>query len=258
MALTSDVAALVRAIRARPDEDTPRLVLADALDEAGEPDRAELVRVQVELAAIPPTRAFAGCSREIELRRRAGALTAAHPEWRPECPVCYGTGLHPEAPEAMPPCPHCNRQKRIGHFERGLLTVPVPNLAALFERSNSPCEACRYTGFVNCAACRGAGWVESKWHLTPYARRLRAEFPFVVEVPVADRVPMEEPIGCGKWAFVFGTHEHPSVIPLFLWQAVHGNRDESGPLPSPEAANRALANAVARALYDGATDAAVG
>lgn len=43
----SDRAALLSAIRAHPDEDTPRLVYADWLDENGEPDRAKLIREQI-------------------------------------------------------------------------------------------------------------------------------------------------------------------------------------------------------------------
>jgi uncharacterized protein (TIGR02996 family) len=42
--------ALLAAIWADPHDDTPRLVYADWLDEHGQPDRAEFVRVQCELA----------------------------------------------------------------------------------------------------------------------------------------------------------------------------------------------------------------
>src|SRR5947209_2160289 len=42
--------ALHQAICASPDDDTPRLRLADWLDENGEPERAELIRVQCRLA----------------------------------------------------------------------------------------------------------------------------------------------------------------------------------------------------------------
>jgi uncharacterized protein (TIGR02996 family) len=45
-------AALLRAIRANPDEDTPRLAYADWLDEHDQPERAEFIRVQVQLAPI--------------------------------------------------------------------------------------------------------------------------------------------------------------------------------------------------------------
>jgi uncharacterized protein (TIGR02996 family) len=43
----SDEAALLRAIGAHPDEDTPRLMYADWLDEHGRAERAEYIRVQI-------------------------------------------------------------------------------------------------------------------------------------------------------------------------------------------------------------------
>ena len=55
----SDRDALLAAIRAHPDEDTPRLVFADFLDENDEPARAAFVRAQVELARTPPWEPFA-------------------------------------------------------------------------------------------------------------------------------------------------------------------------------------------------------
>ena len=57
----SDGDALLSAILAQPDEDVPRLAYADWLDEqvvGGESAtaRAELIRVQIELARVPPGR----------------------------------------------------------------------------------------------------------------------------------------------------------------------------------------------------------
>jgi uncharacterized protein (TIGR02996 family) len=49
----TDAAALLAAIRARPKDDAPRLVLADWLDEHGDPDRASLIRAQVAVARPP-------------------------------------------------------------------------------------------------------------------------------------------------------------------------------------------------------------
>jgi uncharacterized protein (TIGR02996 family) len=49
----SDQEAFMRAIIAAPDDDAPRLVYADWLDENGEPERAELIRVQCEAARTP-------------------------------------------------------------------------------------------------------------------------------------------------------------------------------------------------------------
>lgn len=55
----SDRDALLAAIRAHPDDDTPRLIFADFLDDAGEPERAAFVRAQVELARCAPWDPFA-------------------------------------------------------------------------------------------------------------------------------------------------------------------------------------------------------
>jgi uncharacterized protein (TIGR02996 family) len=49
----STEAALLRAIRDQPDEDTPRLVYADFLEEDGASARAEFIRVQIERARLP-------------------------------------------------------------------------------------------------------------------------------------------------------------------------------------------------------------
>lgn len=65
--------ALLRAICASPDEDTPRLVYADWLDEHGQSERAEFVRVQVELARIE-----GDDPRRPALARREHELWAAH------------------------------------------------------------------------------------------------------------------------------------------------------------------------------------
>jgi uncharacterized protein (TIGR02996 family) len=47
-----DDAALLQAIREAPDDDAPRLVYADWLDEHGAPERAEFIRVCVELIRV--------------------------------------------------------------------------------------------------------------------------------------------------------------------------------------------------------------
>jgi uncharacterized protein (TIGR02996 family) len=44
--------AFLQAILDAPDDDTPRLVYADWLDEHGDPERAEFIRVQCELARL--------------------------------------------------------------------------------------------------------------------------------------------------------------------------------------------------------------
>lgn len=54
----SDHDALIAAICDQPDEDTPRLVYADWLEENDRPEQAAFVRAQIELARTPPWEPF--------------------------------------------------------------------------------------------------------------------------------------------------------------------------------------------------------
>jgi len=51
--MISEHRAFLNAISDRPEDDLPRLVYADYLDETGDFDRAEFIRVQIELANLP-------------------------------------------------------------------------------------------------------------------------------------------------------------------------------------------------------------
>src|SRR3954452_928314 len=69
----TDRAAFLAAIAAAPDDDLPRLIFADWLDEHGDPDRAEFIRTQIEAARLgrdDPQRA--------PLEQRAKALLDRH------------------------------------------------------------------------------------------------------------------------------------------------------------------------------------
>src|SRR5215471_15158597 len=65
----SDEKALLAAVWEYPHEDTPRLVYADWLQENGQPERAEFIRVQCEMWRIDPWEA-----RMDELRALAETL----------------------------------------------------------------------------------------------------------------------------------------------------------------------------------------
>jgi uncharacterized protein (TIGR02996 family) len=45
--------AFLEAIIENPNDDAPRLMLADWLDERGQADRAEFIRLQIRLAQMP-------------------------------------------------------------------------------------------------------------------------------------------------------------------------------------------------------------
>jgi uncharacterized protein (TIGR02996 family) len=67
----TDRQAFLRAIRESPDDDLPRLVYADWLEEHGEPGRASLFRVQVE---VGPGKHGMASDRELELLTNASLL----------------------------------------------------------------------------------------------------------------------------------------------------------------------------------------
>src|SRR4051795_7636039 len=51
----ADDDAFLRAIIDNPDDDVPRLVYADYLDEHGDPERAEFIRAQCAVERLPPS-----------------------------------------------------------------------------------------------------------------------------------------------------------------------------------------------------------
>jgi uncharacterized protein (TIGR02996 family) len=55
----TDLDALRRAVLAAPDDDLPRLVYADCAEESGDPEYAEFIRAQIELAKTPEYEPFA-------------------------------------------------------------------------------------------------------------------------------------------------------------------------------------------------------
>lgn len=88
--------ALLRAICDNPDDDTPRLVFADWLQEHGEEERAEFIRVQCEVArlAAEDDRREALVARARQLQDRFGK------RWLKELPVPDPENIHwVEAPD---------------------------------------------------------------------------------------------------------------------------------------------------------------
>src|SRR5688572_6709814 len=68
--------ALLRAVCENPDDDTPRLVLADWLDENEEPERAEFIRLQIELATMRD-----GKAKQMRQAREKELLNSHQEEW---------------------------------------------------------------------------------------------------------------------------------------------------------------------------------
>lgn len=120
----TDLASLLAAVIANPDEDTVRVAYADALDETGcarDAALAEYIRVECELEALKGSphadgprvehcvcTKRSGC-RRCELQARSRKLLDANPHWiELPCPACVtlAHGVHNDD-HANAPCPAC-------------------------------------------------------------------------------------------------------------------------------------------------------
>src|SRR6478672_4438581 len=84
--MTSDGIVLFRAVCENPTDDTPRLAYADWLEENGQPERAEFIRLQCEAWSINPAYPdrTAARNRASQLSRQYGDL------WHAELPDVDG------------------------------------------------------------------------------------------------------------------------------------------------------------------------
>lgn len=202
---------LLRGVLLRPDDDTARLVYADRLDDIGQHERAELIRVQCELARLheaghgtqpedgPPcpahsfarkqspagaqvTFACAVCSIAFEREARADELlTDRRAEWFGiKCPACEGSGNQPGDLYDLGRCEGCE-----GCDGDGFAPVAVRR------------------GFVYRVECRMRDALEAvgdsesgntmAWALTPWAADVLAAHPVtewgIVDLTSAGELP---------------------------------------------------------------------
>lgn len=146
--MTDDEKAHLAAIIENPDDDTPRLVYADFLDEHGRHERAEFVRVQCELARRPPCE-FAdtpvSCPRYNEGRPR--------PVF---CPTCEKTdALRGQERELI-------EEHGFDWFERsvpGLDLVPCLNPSHPLKGHDDVAFATVRRGFAEVVSVTAADWL---------------------------------------------------------------------------------------------------
>jgi uncharacterized protein (TIGR02996 family) len=98
--------ALEAAVVSHADDDTPRLVYADWLDENGDPDRAAFIRVQCRLADLPPDDPD-WCALDVQQDVLIHRLTPRLDTLRPPLPQPYSHATH---------APHVELKR---HFRRG-------------------------------------------------------------------------------------------------------------------------------------------
>jgi uncharacterized protein (TIGR02996 family) len=143
----SDFTALLRAVLTEPDEDTPRLAMADWYGENGDEARAEFVRVQCELHR----RCFGGWTptqQDVDdmepLRRRERELLADG-DWRNADAWFHFSGLRLSNIWGGPP----------GHRHPTLALRPADGADG--DRECVHCSVCR--GFVESVTCTAADWL---------------------------------------------------------------------------------------------------
>lgn len=146
--------ALLAAIAANPDDDLPRLVYADWLDENGQPERAEFIRVSCREAELKrenphPTKEWAEVWRKLKLLQAAIAAN----DWFP-CTKCF----------PKPPRRPTNVQKKN-------YSQSMPSFT--WDR-----------GFITAVQCRLQGWL---W----WGRTLFARHPTITLVAIADKRPLQ-------------------------------------------------------------------
>jgi uncharacterized protein (TIGR02996 family) len=127
----SDEAALLAAILAHPEEDTPRLVYADWLDEQGgvsNTDRAEYIRLEINFAREFPERRWSKA--KAEAQKRARQLFAKHcRDWFPELygrkNILRGGRGYPDMARGFPYRLLCESAKLLEVGERLMQLAPI-------------------------------------------------------------------------------------------------------------------------------------
>lgn len=261
--------ALLRAVLATPEDDLPRLVMADHLDEIGEAKLAEFVRVQIELEKIDPHAKCDGyycqtydtgntmhvdCRGE-RLRNRERELWGSWPDTDD-----MRTHFHTQIGGHGPPTewiilPWSLRGgsdgERSMYVRRGWISAVRCRLADWVGR----CRTCDGRGTFCSGACHGTGIVVGNGGIGP---RVCAEHP-VERVVVTDREPWEDGTNdVWSWFHVSSPTPgdvHPqSDLPAAVYGLLGGEsgrrRDDPGvtwkDFPTREAANLALSAALIR------------
>jgi len=121
---SAELRSLRAAVLADSDDDLPRLVYADWLDESGDPDGARFLRAQIALAALP------------EWNPQAVALRRTQPEW--DLSEARRVGLPPLPEERglrWPPAGHGAFRRGFGYWAQvPMLTALRTELPRLLER----------------------------------------------------------------------------------------------------------------------------
>lgn len=130
-----DFEALLRAVFHHPDDDTPRLVLADYLDDTGDAERAAFIRLQCRIARLKPRERG---KRELIKEEAAAIARLKHFSATP------------------------NRLPTLPRYDRGFLHLPVWVWGAFVDSIPKPDELLR-DGWVASVVLMGSGALRADW-----------------------------------------------------------------------------------------------
>lgn len=222
---TTTETALLRAIAAHPDEDTPRLMYADWLEENDQPERAEFIRLQIWISQQQhPHDACPGCGYE---------PADGYHHNSPDCPYVrvselWHGGIGDQfvtgdiSASLCSPLPDFAERHPVLVVARGFAeTLYLPTLADLCERGRVTCDSCagRRRIFteaahrpvyqiantrqfvmpigepieIECPTCEGRGYTEDyTGKPTKLALDVMRAHPTITRVVVGDRRPDED------------------------------------------------------------------
>jgi uncharacterized protein (TIGR02996 family) len=280
-ALATDFDALLRAVCERPDDDAPRLVYADVLEERGEVERAEFIRCQVELARLYERRPG----------HNAGTSTGGNPmpRWREaidalrerERELLASGIIQPPIPGALvclpgsePPPAHASRYPMVCIVRRGFVDEVRCTTTTL---TGGPCGTCQGTGAIErldsgymrrfglrqwngCKACGGEGERRGTGTLPSIAAQL-GRLPLTT-IRLTDREPNEtaierERVSVWTW-WREGNGPEAARLPIALFEKLIDRHGTSfvvprqsvtvDDFPSPDLAHAALSAAALRLI----------
>ena len=216
--------ALLETVRTFPDDDAPRLILSDWLEEHDEGERAEFIRVQIGLAALPPGGVpisdprywLDGAERWAYWRRREKELLVGDHRI-PQVPWLEWAAPASGFCDNLYPHKLADNENRM-LFTRGFVSEVRLTCAAFMEpdRACDKCESGKVKKpsrfghvLVTCPSCAGSG------RLPGLARRLFEGHP-LISVVLVDREPYDDGVWFLSGRFPSDQHE-PSDLPKALF-----------------------------------------
>lgn len=196
----SDRAALLAAIRQFPEEDAPRLIYADWLDEHGESERAEFIRVQIELARLhtcacaPSLFMHPNClvcdSVHALYNRRHRLLNNLYDEFRPNVPHSWAVGMDGDLPDdefapgssvsrGFTEMIRCSAADWLAHADAILAEHPVRRVRLTDRTAGNPPGVIGTAGVLTKAVLT-AKWPGIEFELQPptsFQEFMQANFP---------------------------------------------------------------------------------